>query len=208
MTVDDIEQYFIPFGQSGYLSPRKKFEIMLFVLEKDYGRSYMFLEGKQDYYTITSEDIEEAYLQWVQEKRLYLSEEEKKEFFVQCLADKLGLGVLEVLKRVSPDGILAGELCPAISEQEPAEQRIAVCFGSTIIRFPFLAVETKEEMIRIVKAAIAGEKRGELSMMEPILDFVREDGTCMTAVRPPFCKDWGIRILYGASRKDETVWRM
>ena len=208
LTIDDIEQYFIPFGQSGYLSSRTKFEIMLFVLEKEYGRSYMFVEGKEDYCTVTAQDIEDIYLQWCLEDRVFLYEEEKKEFFVQTLMDRLDLGVIHVLERISPDGILLGELCQALYEWERPEERVAVCFHGMVIRLPFLEIESKEELIRIIKCAIAKENKGELTMIEPILDFTCEDGTCLTAIRPPAGKDWGIRILYGAARKEVAAWEM
>ncbi len=207
LTVEEIEQFFIPFGQAGYLSPRNKFEIMLFVLEKEYGRSYMFVEGKMDYCTVTDVDVEDMYLQWCSEGRLFLSDEEKKEFFVQCLMDRLDLGVLKVLERIAPDGILIGELCPPLFEWERAEERVGVCFNGLIIRLPFLKIDTKEELIRIIKCAVAKEKKGDLTMIEPMLDYVREDGTCLTAIRPPAGNDWGIRILYGASRKEVAVWK-
>lgn len=207
LTVEEIERFFVPFGQAGYLTPRQKFEIMLFVLEKDYGKSNFFLEGMEHCLVLTGEDIEAIYLQWVLEERVFLSEEEKKEFFVQIIMDNLGLGVLEVLSRVAKDGILIGALCPALYDQELAEERIAVYADGMIIRLPFLAVESKEELIRIIKYAVSIEKKGELTMMEPILDFVQEDGTCVTAVRPPAGRDWGIRILYGAARKEGQTWR-
>ena len=81
------------------------------------------------------------------------------------------------------------------------EEKVAVCFNGMIIRLPFLELESREELIRIIKCAVSKANKGELTMIEPILDFVCEDGTCMTAIRPPAGKDWGIRILYGASRK-------
>lgn len=207
ISVEDIECFFIPFGQAGYLTPRQKFEIMLFVLEKDYGNCFLFLEGTASDLVVTEADIESVYLQWLREDRLYLSGEEKKEFFVQTLMDRLGLDVLEVLKRAAPDGFLVGELCPSFYEQESVEKRIAVCSKGSIIRLPFLAMNNKEELIRIIKYKLALENKGELTMMEPMLDFVLEDGTCITAVRPPAGKDWGIRILYGAAGKEELEWR-
>jgi len=207
LTVDEIERYFIPFGQAGYLTTKRKFELMLFILEKDYGKGFLFLEGAKDCYVVTEEDVEEVYLQWLMEERLFLSEEEKKEFFVQSLMDSLGLGVLEVLNRFASDGILLGEFCPALNEQEQAEKRIGVYAEGRIIYLPFLQIETKEELIRIIKSKIAMENKGELTMMEPVLDFVQEDGTCITAMRPPAGKDWGIRILYGAARKEGMGWR-
>ena len=206
ITGEEIEKFFIPFGQSGYLSPRIKFEIMLFILEKEYGKSYMFVEGKEDYCTVTDEDVENVYLQWIEEDRLYLSEEEKKEFFVQRIMDRLGAGVMEVLQRISPDGIMLGELCPILHKGERIEERVAVCFNGMIIRLPFLELESKEELIRIIRYVVAKEDKGELTMMEPMLDFVREDGTCLTAIRPPGGRDWGIRLLFGALRKDGMRW--
>lgn len=208
MTVEEIEQSYIPYGQAGYLSTRCKFELMLFVLEKEYGGSFLFFESAEPRQIITREDVENSYIQWMLEERLFLSEEEKKEFFVQIIMDQLGLGVVEVLKRMSTDGILLGELCPALYKEERAEERIAVCVGGKIVRLPFLAIETKEELIRIIKYAVALENRGELTMREPIFDRVREDGTCITAVRPPAGNNWGIRILYSAAGKEGEAWSM
>lgn len=207
LTVEEIERFFIPFGQSGFLTPRQKFELMLFVLEKDYGNSVLWMEAENPVQEITGQDVEEIYLQWLAEERLYLSEEEKKEFFIQSLTDRLGFGILEVLKRTMPDGILMGELCPSQGE-EAEEQRIAVYNRGKVTHLPFLALENKEELIRIIKYVVAMENRGELTALEPIWDFVREDGTCITAVRPPAGKGWGIRILYGAAGKEGKGWNI
>lgn len=207
ITVEEIEQFFIPFGQAGYLTPKRKFEIMLYILEKDYGSTFLFMNGIENCCVITEEDVEAVYLQWLIEERIFLSEEEKKEFFVQSLLDNLGLGVLEVLKRIAPDGFLVGEFCPALYEQEHMEQRIGICTEGVVIHLPFLRMESEEELIRIIKYAVAIENKRELTMIEPMLDFVQEDGTCMTAVRPPAGKGWGIRVLYGAARKGGMGWR-
>jgi len=97
---------------------------------------------------------------------------------------------------------MLGELCPILHGLERIEERVAVCFNGMIIRLPFMELESREELIRIIKYAIAKADKGELTMINPMLDFVSEDGTCMTAIRPPAGWDWGIRILFGASRKD------
>ena len=207
LTVDDIERFFIPFGQAGYLTARQKFEIILFVLEKDFGSCWWFLQETESDYLITEDDVNELYLQWLNEERVYLSEEEKKEFFIQSITDKLGLDVLEVLNRAAPDGILIGNLCPAYYGQEEAENRIAVCSKGSIICLPFLKMNNKEELIRMIKCLLCKEGKEELTLINPILDFVREDGTCITAVRPPASPDWGIRILYSTARKEANHWR-
>ena len=59
-----------------------------------------------------------------------------------------------------------------------------------------------------VKGIVAKENKGELTVIEPIWECVKEDGTCITAVRPPAKKDWGIRILYGAARKERQEWQI
>ena len=209
MQVEEIERFFIPFNQSGYLSIRRKFELIVFVLEKEMqGSAIFFLEELEYQNMMTVEWIESLYLQWSLEERLILSQEERKEFFVQTLADQFCFGIVEVLLRVARDGILLGELCPPLFEGEPIDTRAAVCSNGTIIRLPFLGIEEQEELIRIVKGIVAKENKGELTMIEPIWECVKEDGTCITAVRPPARKDWGIRILYGAGRKEKQEWQI
>ena len=209
MQVEEIERFFIPFHQAGYLSIRRKFELILFVLEKEMqGGAMFFLEELEYQHMMTAEWIEKLYLEWSLEERLVLSQEERKEFFVQTLADQFGFGIVEVLARVARDGILLGELCPPLFEGEPIDTRAAVCSNGTIIRIPFLGIEEQEELIRIVKGIVAKENRGELTFIEPIWEYVKEDGTCITAVRPPAKKDWGIRILYGAARKERQEWQI
>ncbi len=209
MQVEEIEKFFIPFGQAGYLSIRRKFELILFVLEKEiHGGAMFFLEEMGCQEMMTAEWIEKLYLEWSLEERLILSQEERKEFFVQTLADQFCFGIVEVLGRIARDGILLGELCPPLFEDEPIDRRAAVCSKGTVIRLPFLGIEEQEELIRIVKSIIAQENKGELTVINPIWECVREDGTCITAVRPPAGKDWGIRILYGAARKERQEWQI
>ncbi len=203
--LEEIERYFIPFGQAGYLSAKRKLELMLFILEKDYGDCFYFLQEVSGHPVISETVIEQIYRNWALEGRLLLSEEEKKEFFVQTLADQLGLGVISLLRRIARDGIFLGELCPP-SEKTEGKGQAAVCNNGELLRLPFLAVEDQEELIRIIKIIIAGENKGELTVMEPFWECVREDGSCITAIRPPAGKDWGIRILYGAAGKERKEW--
>jgi len=207
MTVEDIERLYIPFGQAGYMTSRQKFEVMLYVLEKEYGSCSCFLDGAENYGVVTEEDIEIIYSEWLKEERAYLTEMEKKDFFIQTLMDCLGFGVLEVLNRVAPDGILLGEFCPDFHGKEGPEGRIAVCSGGVVIRLPFLAMKSREELIKIVRSVIATENKRELTIVEPMQDFVKEDGTCITAIRPPVGKEWGIRILFGVARKRGREWK-
>ena len=198
----DIEQYFIPFSQANYLTAKQKLEIMIFVLEKERGNRYQFLCELGRTSIVNEQWIDKLYLNWIVEDRLHLSPEDKKAFFVRSLSDRLGLGVFSLLERIALDGILLGELCPS-PNNEPPEKRIAVYNNGKIIMLPFLALEDKEELIRIIKAVVARENNGELTVMEPFWECVRDDGTYMTAVRPPTGKDWGLRILYMSGERSK-----
>lgn len=208
MGTEDIERFFIPFGQAGYLSARLKFELMMYVLEKEkYPSSICFLgEITETGSIITEEDVEAVYMQWLQEDRLFLSEEEKIEFFIRTLVDRFSFGVMTLLQRLEQEGILLGEMCPPLYEGEPAEKRAAIYQGGKITRLQFLTMESREELIRIIRCVTTRGKKGELTVLEPLWDCVKENGTCITAVRPPAGKDWGIRILYGAGRRDREEW--
>lgn len=202
---EEIEQFFIPFGQAGFLTHRQKLELLLFVCEKEYGNCIGFvyeLEGKN---VIKGSRIDELYLNWALEDRLFLSLEEKREFFVQYLSDRLGLGILELLKRMTREGILIGECCPA-GDGETVERRIAICNEGRLVWFPFLAPGNTEELPRIIKQVVAKENKGELTMIDPFWEYVREDGTCITAIRPPAGRFWGLRILYGIAGRKQWEW--
>ncbi|MBO5354254.1 MAG: hypothetical protein J6A77_13255 [Lachnospiraceae bacterium] len=203
--LEEIERYFIPFGQAGYLPAKRKLELMLFILEKDYGNCFYFLQEVSGQTVITENVIEQIYRNWALEGRLLLSDEEKREFFVRILADQMGLGVLAVLQRIAADGIFLGELCPSAGQVQCRGQA-AVRNQGELLWLPVLSIEDQAELIRIIKMIIAGENRGELTAMEPFWECVREDGSCITAIRPPAGKDWGIRILYGASGKEQKEW--
>ena len=207
MTVMDVEQYFLPFGQAGYLSARTKFELMWYVLRKDGWEDPQFLlDTLARDNVITGEEVDRIYLQWTSEDRLILSEEEKVEFFLLCLWERLECGVMEVLQQMAEEGVLIGEFCPSLYEGEPVEERIALCREGKPLYLPFLKMEDKEEMIRVIRKMIAKENRGELTILNPIWDCVTEDGTCITAVRPPAGSNWGIRILYSAAGKGKRRW--
>lgn len=204
-SLEEIERYFIPFGQAGYLSAKRKLELMLFILEKDYGDCFYFLQEVSGQPVVDESVIEQIYRNWALEGRLLLSEEEKREFFVRILTDQLGLGVLALLRRIAINGIFLGDLCPP-AVQGSGNGQVAVSNNGELLWFPVLAQENQAELIRIIKIVIAGENRGELTVMEPFWECVREDGSCITAIRPPAGKDWGIRILYGASGKEQREW--
>lgn len=209
MTVLDVEQYFIPFGQSGYLSARNKFEIMCYVLKKDGFADQDFLfETLACEDVITEEEVERIYLQWSLEDKLLLSAEEKIELFLLSIFGKMECGVLELLQQIAKEGVLLGELCPALYEGEPVEERIALCQDGKLLYLPFLCMADKEELIRIIRRRVAMENKGELTVMDPIWDCVTEDGTCITAVRPPAGSNWGIRILYSAAGKEKRRWQI
>ena len=205
LETEDIERFFIPFGQAGFLSQRQKVELMMFICEKEYGDAIAFLYELEGNEVIRDYEIDELYLRWAFEDRLVLSSEEKREFFVQYLSDRIGLGILELLKRMTREGILLGECCPMV-EGETMERRIAICNEGRLMWFPFLAPSNENEVPRIIKQVVAKENKGELTMIEPFWECVREDGTCITAIRPPAGKSWGLRILYGSARRGMPEW--
>ncbi len=208
LTLDDIEQYLFPFDQSGYLSAKHKFELMLFVVDKDGITDTKFLLDLLECDSvITEEKIESTYLEWAKEDRLILSEEEKVEFYLKNLMEKLGFGVLEVLEDIAAEGVLLGEMCPKRRPGDPEKERIAICREGRLTYLPFLRTEEEEEIRRIITGVIAGENKGELTMMEPVWECVRDDGTCLTAVRPPAGTSWGLRILYSAAGKEQKRWQ-
>ena len=66
-------------------------------------------------------------------------------------------------------GFISSVIVPILHEWERIEERVAVCFNGMIIRLPFLEIESKEELIRIIRYVVSKENKGELTTKQKCL---------------------------------------
>lgn len=212
ISIEQIEAFYYPFGQSGYLSVRKKFEIMLYLAAKEAhgdGRKQLFAragwnaEGRTE---IDQKDVEEAYFRFLEEERIQLREEDKKVLLIDLLYEPFGYGIVERLLGQETEGIFAGELFwRAYQESEvekatgkeakASEKGIGILEQGRLIRLKFLHFSDKEELCRVTKRLVCMGGRGELTVAEPEWSICLADGTTGHAIRPPRSQEWGFEII-------------
>lgn len=221
ITTEQIEELYVPFGQSGCLGVRQKFEVMLYLASKEAhggGRKQLFARAgwnKEEKTEITQEDIEEAYLRFLEEEWIWLEETDKKIIFTGFIYEPFGYGILEQLLGQETEGLLAGELFweaygkggmrKSPGEMiEASEHGIGVLEHGRAIRLSFLRFSNKEELCRITKRLVCMGGKGELTAAEPEWNMCYTDGTVGHAVRPPKSKEWGFEVIRAEGGVYET----
>lgn len=211
ITAEQIEECYYPFGQSGYLTVRQKFEIMLYLASKEAhgnGRKQLFVRtgwNAEEKEEIRREDVEKAYLRLLEEEWIQLCEADKKALFTGLVYEPFGYGIVERLLEQETEGVLAGELFWQAYQERGAEENrkeakvseagIGVLEQGRLIRLKFLRFSGKEELCRITKRLVCMGGRGELTVVKPEWNICFADGTMGHAVRPPKSREWGFEII-------------
>lgn len=225
ITEEQIEAYYVPFGQAGYLSTKQKFEIMLYLAAKEAygnGRKQLFAHAgwnEEQRTEITRKDVEEAYLQFLEEEWIRLEEADKKMLFTEWVYEPFGYGVIEQLLGQETEGIFVGELFWRVyggsgrknsrgSDMEgiarASEYGIGVLEQGRAVHLEFLYFANKEELCRITKRLVCMGGKGELTVAEPEWRMCCPDGTVGYAVRPPKSEEWGFGIIRTEGGTHET----
>ncbi|WP_010250310.1 P-loop NTPase family protein [Acetivibrio cellulolyticus] len=206
------------FNSAKELSIQDKFEILLYVYKKkhDLKALEMLLEentldnakgleegndGDGIRYAITSEEIEQAYIQKV--KRL-TSFDDKLNVIVQRLYQRYkGYGVIDEIRDMKIDGVSGGVSgIPSsffqqfdynggvLSSLPMSYDSVWIFFKGKTIHLEFLSFGSEQELIRVCKNIYRYNNPGQLSETNGYKVNEMKDGSRVVVARPPFCESW------------------
>lgn len=207
-------QQLLPVSVPEKLTPKQKFDILLYLFMKQYGKDGFLrlcekwnLPGevkREDgvYFEITAEDIRQIY----EKEHPMLSGKEVLEVICDAVYEGFGHGVIDRLRDCRVDGISGGvaglserffrykeELYGAF-EGKHAYDSIFVMLRGNTVRLSFLSFGSENELRRVTKALLRYEAPGELSYYRPYMVNDMKDGSRVFACRPPFAESWAFFV--------------
>lgn len=193
--MEDLEQYVVPFEQSGYLSSEQKLYLLCFTQEKEQEllQQLFLVQGN----TVTDEVVDELYADRKRKGKIDLSEKERKACIAGMLSDTLTFGPVMLGERMKGEELAIGEYCPQTEGEAHRKQGVmSICYRGVWKWMDCFAPLTEEKTECIVRGLVARERKGELTRLCPELEIRNAGGRIVKAVRPPGAKYWGIRIQY------------
>ncbi len=194
----------IPFSNTEYLSVREKFDIMLFLYEKEYKELALekIIEDTkvlEDVNTIgdTGIKIEECHIERLyDDKERVLSNSEKLDIIVQRLyGDFRGLGVIDEIRDMKIEGVSGG-----VSGGRGEFSSVWILFKGINMHLSFLSFESELELERICMNIYRYGSPGQLSMSKGYIVNEMKDNSRVVVVRPPFAESFAFFV-----RKFDTV---
>lgn len=210
---DNIDSL-IPFSDPAKLTVQDKFDIMLYIYKKDFGHDALTKlmedhefdkpkhnECGQEYYCVTSEDIERAY--------------SNISVYLPGFADKLGIlvqrvyqlckgnGAIDEIRDMHIDGISAGvsgiadqflSFEQGMGQLPKSYDSIWIFYKGKSIRFEFLGFGSEKELIRVCRNIYRFNNPGQLSQAKGYIVNEMADGSRVSVARPPFCESWVLFI--------------
>lgn len=212
---DNIDKI-MNFESAKELSVQDKFDILLYVYKKQYDLKALemliqennlqtpkSLEGEGDgiRYAITTEEIEQAYIQKV--KRL-TAFDDKLNVIVQRIYQKYkGYGVIDEIRDMKIDGVSGGvsgipnsffqqfDYSGGILSSLPMSyDSVWIFFKGKTIHLEFLSFGSEKELIRVCKNIYRYNNPGQLSETNGYKVNEMKDGSRVVVARPPFCESW------------------
>lgn len=213
LTTKEIERL-LPVRTPEKLTPARKFDILLYLSMKQYGKDGFLkfceqweLPGeirREDgiYFEITPEDIERIY----EKEQPWLSSREVLELICDAVYEGFGHGVIDRLRDCRLDGVSGG--VSGIPEQffryeeelhggfdgMHSFDSVFVMFRGNTVRLSFLSFGSERELRRVVKSLLRYEAPGELSYYRPYMVNDMKDGSRVFACRPPFSESWAFFV--------------
>jgi pilus assembly protein CpaF len=230
-TIDQV----IPFSRKNRLTPRDKFDILLYyykeILKYRYSAfsvmvdKYGLHEPKFDevegeyHYTITKEDIERVF----DEEDIRLDLKDKIKIVTQRIyASHWGLGVIDELRDQKIDGISGGvsgipeevaanleieDVNFKVDENDRAHDSVWILFRGITTRLAFLSFETEEELRRVVFNVYAYGSPGQLNQSNGHKINEMADGSRVVALAPRLTESWAFFIRkFDADLVDINKW--
>lgn len=192
----------IPFGSLVRMSPRNKFDILLYLYKKRFEkRALEKLIEKMDILSseiyqqgcrIMDEDIEKLYL----EEEVFLNAEDKKEVIVQYIYSMYrGLGVIDEIRDMKIDGVSGG-----VSGTDNESLSVWIFYKGININLSFLCFEGASELERVCLNIYRYGSPGQLSKSKGYIIGEMKDHSRVVVVRPPFAESFAFFV-----RKFDTM---
>ncbi|HHV30681.1 MAG TPA: Flp pilus assembly complex ATPase component TadA, partial [Clostridium sp.] len=217
----------IYFNKEDYLNVQDKFEILLYLYKKKYGKKALTelikehqldnlkRNGSDYYYNITSEEIEDIY----NKTDVDLTFDDKMQIIIQRIyQDKFGYGCVDEILYMAIDGVSGGVsgipenvvidddvsvddfVNMLDSEKVPRSfDSIWIYFSGKSINLKFLSFGNQHELERICQQIYSYDNPGNLSRSTGYKVNELADGSRVVVLRPPFCESWAFFV-----RKFET----
>lgn len=207
----DSIDFIIPFSQSLKLTAQDRFEILLYIYQKDYDnkaleeliKDYSLDKPKKDkegmiYYEITKEDIHMAF---DTSTLLSLNFNDKLNILVQRIYQRYkGNGSIDEIRDMKIDGVSAGvsgipegfELDNVldIATLPASYDSIWIFYHGKTIHLSFLSFHSYKELVRVCKNIYRYNNPGQLSEVKGYIVNEMKDGSRVAVARPPFCESW------------------
>lgn len=194
----------IPFDNLSRLTNRDKFDIILHMYKKKYGKDglkqlikkYDLDQIRDDEYYIDENDLKTVF---AKEKKA-LSFEDKLDILVQRIYSKYkGFGPIDEIRDMNIDGVSGGvsgvtpEMFETISMREGVKcsyETTWIFFQGKLINLRFLGFESQKELERVCKNIYKYNSPGQLSESNGYKVNEMKDGSRIVVARPPFCEEW------------------
>lgn len=207
----DSIDFIIPFSQSLKLTAQDRFEILLYIYQKDYDnkaleeliKDYSLDKPKKDkegmiYYEITKEDIHMAF---DTSTLLSLNFNDKLNILAQRIYQRYkGNGSIDEIRDMKIDGVSAGvsgipegfELDNVldIATLPASYDSIWIFYHGKTIHLSFLSFHSYKELVRVCKNIYRYNNPGQLSEVKGYIVNEMKDGSRVAVARPPFCESW------------------
>ena len=205
---DEIIEHIIPFENTAELTVQDKFDILIYLYKKQYGKDALVeLFKKYDLdrlrnengntsYFVTSEEIHEIYRK--EKKVLYF--EDKINILVQRVYQSYkGFSVIDEIRDMNIDGVSGGVSgVPAemfnnlmIKEGTPTNyESVWIFFKGKTIHLRFLSFKSENDLKRVCKNIYKYNSPGQLSESNGYKVNEMKDGSRIVVARPPFCESW------------------
>jgi len=218
----------IPFSKSEQLSVQDKFEILLYIMKRQYYNQAFakmceicgFDMPKKNeygtYYEITREDIEDAYLQYRSSLR-YL---DKLEILSQRIyQETYGFSVIDEIRDMCIDGISGGvsgvssemyDYMEEVIQNDQVEKDktydgIWVFLHGKAIHLSFLSFGKQSELIRVCKNLYRHDNVGHLTSSNGYKLTYLYDGSRVVVVRPKLASHWAFFLRKFDSSKHMSM---
>lgn len=192
----------IPFESSARLSPREKFDILLYLYKDEYGGQALerLVENsgilKKSFYDtgcfIDEGIIDEMY----EDASVHLTENQKLDIIIQRIyASYRGLGVVDEIRDMKIDGVSGG-----VSGKREGCDSVWIFYKGINIHLSFLSFETMEELERVCMNIYRYGNPGQLSKSKGYIIGEMKDHSRVVVVRPPFSESFAFFV-----RKFDTI---